>query len=272
MANQEVLKMNNMLITSKHDLSKEQFRFYMILLYEFQKQKSGLVKQDTYLKINISNKEFKRAVKNKNFLTFNGVMNFLYEFKHMDFRYELKNTSKVYSSGFISSYCVDKETLDIEVDCSTTVLSFFQSFLDKNYTLIDINDFLSIKGIYTKRFYLLLKQYANTGYFTIGIDELKDILSIDGISRYKTFGQINDRIIKVAIKELTEEKQLFKFEYEVIKDKRQVVRIEFKEIEDLNPSNYKKINAPIKNKFKQNVKVDFSHYNENWLDELLDSE
>lgn len=85
--------------------------------------------------------------------------------------------------------------------------------VNKNYTLFDRNYALELP-IKTLRFYLLLKRFADTGYRYMTVEELRDVFDLQ--DKYKSFGNIKQRIIDKAQVELAEKTDI-RFEYEEVK-------------------------------------------------------
>ena len=75
-----------------------------------------------------------------------------------------------------------------------------------NFTRFELAEFMSLSGKYTKTLYRLLKQYRQTGYMHMEWDEFKRILDIPECYRQI---DIDQQILKPAIKELTAERNLF---------------------------------------------------------------
>lgn len=78
--------------------------------------------------------------------------------------------------------------------------------LTANFTRFELAEFIAISGKYTKTLYRLLKQYRNTGYLKMEWSEFKRILDIPECYRQI---DIDQQILKPAIKELTKERNLF---------------------------------------------------------------
>jgi plasmid replication initiation protein len=85
--------------------------------------------------------------------------------------------------------------------------------LDGNYTLFD-RDYAIELPIKMLRFYLLLKRFADTGYREMTVEELRDVFDLQ--DKYKSFGNIKQRIIDKAQVELAEKTDI-RFEYQEVK-------------------------------------------------------
>jgi plasmid replication initiation protein len=98
--------------------------------------------------------------------------------------------------------------------------------LDGNYTLFDRNYAIELP-IKMLRFYLLLKRFADTGYREMTVEELRDVFDLQ--DKYKSFGNIKQRIIDKAQIELAEKTDL-RFEYQEVKKagSKTVVAVKFR--------------------------------------------
>ena len=77
---------------------------------------------------------------------------------------------------------------------------FILNDLTKNFTLFELSEFISLSSKYSKHLYRLLKQYRSTGYYTIGIEELKSFLDIPDSYENK---RIRYEILVPSVKELS---------------------------------------------------------------------
>ncbi len=92
-----------------------------------------------------------------------------------------------------------------------------------NFTRLNLNVLtkLSVKSF---RMYELLKQYEDTGFRTIGLDDLREIFNLTG--QYNLYGSIKQRIIDKAQRDLDEYADIT-FTYDEIKRGRAVHRLNF---------------------------------------------
>lgn len=97
--------------------------------------------------------------------------------------------------------------------------------LDGNYTLFD-KQYVVELPVKMLRFYFLLKRFADLGSRELSLEELRDIFDLEG--KYQNYGNIKQRIIEKARREL-EEKTDIRFDYEEIKGKgKTVVGLKFR--------------------------------------------
>jgi hypothetical protein len=85
--------------------------------------------------------------------------------------------------------------------------------LHKNFTKAQVVQLLKLKSPHSYRIYWLLKEYATFGVRTLGVEELKSILSLDG--QYKQFPLFKLRVLDKAKQELSQTD--LPFEYELLR-------------------------------------------------------
>lgn len=129
------------------------------------------------------------------------------ETEFIDSHFHLFNTMKIHyrkknpDDGYDTSKIF--ECIDLEVNANFLYLI---NELTANFTRFDLTEFISLNGKYTKTLYRLLKQYRHTGYMRFEWQEFTRILEIP--INYRQI-DIDQRILKPAIKELTKERNLF---------------------------------------------------------------
>lgn len=100
----------------------------------------------------------------------------------------------------------------------------------------DIKNVLSISSVHSVRIYELLKQYEKIGKRTLEIDELKEILGIEG--KYARFNNFKQRILDRAERDLRENTDIC-FTLKPLKRRKKVYALEFKIFKN-GKSNFKK--------------------------------
>lgn len=84
---------------------------------------------------------------------------------------------------------------------------------------------LTLKSIYSQRFYELISRYKDTGIYIVKVQELKSILKIE--NKYPQYFDFKKRVIEVAKKELNQKTDL-QFNYEPYKKQgRKIISLKF---------------------------------------------
>jgi len=95
--------------------------------------------------------------------------------------------------------------------------------LHQNFTKAQVVQLLKLKSPHSYRIYWLLKEYATFGSRTIGVGELKSLLTLDG--QYKQFPLFRLRVLDRAQEELSQTD--LPFEYELLRQGKAVAQIRF---------------------------------------------
>lgn len=92
---------------------------------------------------------------------------------------------------------VKKQTVEVSINPK---LEGILNGLTTEFSRFELSAFTAIRSTYAKTLFRLLMQYRSTGYYTVSIDEFKEIMDIP--KSYTQMGQIDQRVIKPAMKEL----------------------------------------------------------------------
>lgn len=81
---------------------------------------------------------------------------------------------------------------------------FYEFFLPRSkFTYFSLMEFISLKTMYSKRLYTFLKQFRNTGYRRISVEQFREYMGAEA-KTYDDFAQLRRRVIQPAMKELTD--------------------------------------------------------------------
>lgn len=95
--------------------------------------------------------------------------------------------------------------------------------LHQNFTKAQVVQLLKLKSPHSYRIYWLLKEYATFGSRTVGVEELKGLLTLQG--QYKQFPLFRLRVLDRAQQELSQTD--LPFEYELLREGKGVAQIKF---------------------------------------------
>lgn len=117
-----------------------------------------------------------------------------------------KNEKTTYDR-FIYKCTVDEKERDIKLFINYYIaLAMYDYHIKCGYTSFEIGEFVCLKSIYSKTIYRKLKQWKTKGYWKVGIEEFRNLLSIP--ESYQ-MNDISKRVIKIAVTELSKELDLF---------------------------------------------------------------
>lgn len=106
-----------------------------------------------------------------------------------------------------------------------SVNEIFKYMIDdlvKNFTMFDLRELVSLKGIYPKTLFRLLKQWETTKMYTVKINEFRDLMGIPDTYMMKN---IRQKVLKPCLEEL--EKNFPKLELKELKKGRNTETLQF---------------------------------------------
>lgn len=232
----EVVKYSNELHRVNFSaLSEAQQNILFTLLYEIKHQNTDFLELDIIKISELAD----ISTRNKSY--FIELLNGLTRFQELKIRYEINEQGDLRQEVIFPMIETQLKNNKIFVKVSS---GFRERFLlvNNEFTRYELAEFVSLSSKYTKTIYRYLKQFRNTGLWKIDYDEFKEIL---GIPSSYISTMIDKQIIKPAIKQLTQEKNLFditripfkNLKYEKIKQSNKIKFLQFtfdKEIKETN--------------------------------------
>ncbi len=105
--------------------------------------------------------------------------------------------------GYIDWVKHRKKEAHLEVQVSKEIVPYLVA-LTRNFTNYDLTVAMTLKCVYSQRFYELCSQYKNynNGYFFKSIEQLRDMFMLE--DKYKAFKDFRIRVLESAQKELKE--------------------------------------------------------------------
>ena len=95
----------------------------------------------------------------------------------------------------------DKKNRMITVKANPDFMEFFLP--SSKFTYLSLTEFCNLKTMYSKRLYAFLKQFRNTGYRRISVEQFREYMGAEA-KTYDDFAQLKRRVIQPAMKELTD--------------------------------------------------------------------
>lgn len=130
------------------------------------------------------------------------------------------------TAGVVNVYasCAYREECGELVGRFTEEMGPFLLRLKDHFTMYYRRQALSLRSIYSVRFYEILKRYEYQGGFKLSVEELRTIFNLH--NKYRRFRDLKRRVIERARAEL-DEKADVSFEYSVLRDGQKPVAVEF---------------------------------------------
>ena len=94
---------------------------------------------------------------------------------------------------------------------------FYEFFLPRSkFTYFSLMEFVSLKTMYSKRLFILLKQFRTTGYRRISLESFREFMGADD-KTYDDYAQLKRRVLLPAVNELVEKNYIKGLQIEEIK-------------------------------------------------------
>jgi len=142
----------------------------------------------------------------------------------LNLSYRTENEDEIEYFVLFNGFKIDKKNKFVEVSINQDLENVING-LTTEFSRFELSAFTSIRSTYAKTLFRLLMQYRSTGYYTVRIEEFKEIMNIP--KSYTQMGQIDQKVITPAMKEL--HKYFDDLEIKKIKAKKgnKIERLEF---------------------------------------------
>ena len=100
-----------------------------------------------------------------------------------------------------TEYTIDKKNKTIKVGINKKYSWVLNAITDGLFTRFELEEFVKLKSSYTKEFYRRMKQFKNTGFWNVNLDEFKRLMDIPVNYR---ICDIDAKVLKPIQKELRE--------------------------------------------------------------------
>lgn len=157
--------------------------------------------------------------------------------KMLQLNYRADNKNGFERFVLFNKFKVDVEDQYVEISVNSD-LQFILNEITGNFTKFELEEFTYLRSSYSKTAFRLLKQYRQTGFLKVEIEDFRELLDVP-----KTYRMIDidDRVLKPIIKELS---SIFKnLQIKKIKSKKgnkiEYLEFKFKEEDDINNKNEK---------------------------------
>ena len=118
--------------------------------------------------------------------------------KMLNINYTIRTENKITSFVLFYKYEIDLNEKTLQISTAPELKHILNELTD-NFTKFELQEMTQLKSTYAKNMFRILKQYKHTGYFKIGMDDLRERLDIP--KSYK-MNDINKRVFKPIINEL----------------------------------------------------------------------
>ena len=196
----EVVKYSNELHELKfNSMNEAQQNIFFTLLQQFRKASGDTLELDF-------NKLFELAQISQGTNYRKEILDKIGKLQEFKFRYQINELGDLRQDVIFSSIETDSKNKVLRIRVSRGFKERYINSPLKGWTRYELAEFVNLSGTYTKTIYRYLKQYRQTGRWRIRYDDFKELLDIPESYRATN---INQQILKPALKELSAERNLF---------------------------------------------------------------
>ena len=233
LSNRDIFSINNAFNNVKSELSQLSMDLFFLLVTQVTKEDVELFMYETSM--SEIQKIFNRRI------TQNNIQNATQELLHCKIEFSIDD--ETITTTLLSIFEYDSGTIHFKLNDTLVDILINQK---TKYTVASLQELISIKSVYAKRIYLLLKQFATSKEFVMHLSHIYKILNLE--NKYERYSHFKNKILNPAIKSINEQTSLKISIHEHLKN-RTVQRIKF----NIN-SPLKQVKAP---KSKKNSRSDF---------------
>jgi len=143
--------------------------------------------------------------------------------KMLGLNYREEDDTKIKRFVLFTDFEIDKEEKYVEISVNQK-LEYILNQLSSEFTQFELQEFTSLSSSYSKTMYRLLKQFKSTGFYTVKMNEFRELLDIP--NSYK-MGNIDQQILNPIKKELSQYFEPFKIKKVKAKKGNRIDRLEF---------------------------------------------
>lgn len=147
--------------------------------------------------------------------------------KMLQLTYRIEDEDKITRFVLFNGFEIDKKKSTVEISVNSR-FEYILNEISNEFTQFELREFTSLSSSYSKTMYRLLKQYKSTGYYTVKMEEFREILDIP--KSYK-MGNIDQQILNPVKKEMARFFDPFKIKKIKAKKGNKIDRLEFHFVE-----------------------------------------
>ena len=196
----EVVKYSNELHELKfNSLNEAQQNVFFTLLQQFRNTEGCTLELDF-------NKVFELAQISQGTNYRKEILDKIGKLQEFKFRYQINELGDLRQDVIFPSIETDSKNKILKIRVSQGFKERYINSPFKGWTRYELAEFVGLSGTYTKTIYRYLKQFRSSGRWRIRYDDFKELLGIPDSYRATN---IDQQILKPAIKELSAERNLF---------------------------------------------------------------
>lgn len=118
----------------------------------------------------------------------------------LNLTYRTEDEESIRYFVLFTGFEINKTNKFVEVSVNPD-LEYIINGLTTEFSRFELSAFTSLKSTYAKTLFRLLMQYRSTGYYVVRIEDFRVLMDIP--DSYRQMGQIDQKVLKPAIKELS---------------------------------------------------------------------
>lgn len=143
--------------------------------------------------------------------------------KMLQLTYREENEEEIRYFVLFQGFVINKKHQYVDISINPE-LSYILNELSNEFTQFELQEFTGLSSSYSKTMYRLLKQFKSTGYYTVKIDDFRQLLDVPESYR---MSDITRQILKPIEKELSQYFEPFKIKKIKAKKGNRIDRLEF---------------------------------------------
>lgn len=143
--------------------------------------------------------------------------------KMLQLTYREENEEEISYFVLFQGFVINKKHQYVDISINPE-LSYILNELSNEFTQFELQEFTGLSSSYSKTMYRLLKQFKSTGYYTVKIDDFRQLLDVPESYR---MSDITRQILKPIEKELSQYFEPFKIKKIKAKKGNRIDRLEF---------------------------------------------
>jgi len=143
--------------------------------------------------------------------------------KMLGLTYREEDEDEIRYFALFQGFVINKKNQFVEISVNPK-LDYILNQLTNEFTQFELKEFTDLKSSYSKTMYRLLKQFKSTGYYTVKIDEFRDLFDVP--QSYK-MGDIDKKVLAPIKKELSQYFEPLKIKKVKAKKGNRIDRLEF---------------------------------------------
>lgn len=143
--------------------------------------------------------------------------------KMLQLTYREENEEEIRYFVLFQGFVINKKHQYVDISINPE-LSYILNELSNEFTQFELQEFTGLSSSYSKTMYRLLKQFKSTGYYTVKIDDFRQLLDVPESYR---MSDITRQILKPIEKELSQYFEPFKIKKIKAKKGNRIDSLEF---------------------------------------------